>query len=141
MPDFGLVTLNIQNVPVLPLAEQPYLLRPGLEVATAGFPLGDAALLTEAIVGQLAPFVRLGIVSSVMPFDPPFPHGFTIDVMSQGGASGSPIFLKEKPLAVGILHSGYPGTNITFAVPSKMIADGFQSLKTNSLDMAGGANA
>lgn len=141
MPDFGLVTLNIQNVPVLPLAEQPYLLRPGLEVATAGFPLGDAALLTEGRVGQLAPFVRSGIVSSVMPFDPPFPHGFTIDVMSQGGASGSPIFLKEKPLAVGILHSGYPNTNITFAVPSKMIADGFQSLKTNSLDMAGGANA
>jgi hypothetical protein len=44
--------------------------------------------------------------------------------MSQGGASGSPIFLAAENLAVGILHAGFQGTNFTYAVPSHIIAGG-----------------
>ena len=44
--------------------------------------------------------------------------------MSQGGASGSPIFLPHEAKAVGILHAGFPGSNITYAVPSDIVAKG-----------------
>src|SRR6185503_16108960 len=34
------------------------------------------------------------------------PHGFTVNVMTQGGASGSPIFLTSSGAVVGILYAG-----------------------------------
>jgi len=44
--------------------------------------------------------------------------------MTQGGASGSPIFLAESPTVVGILHAHFVGaTNITIALPSKIISE------------------
>jgi len=124
VPDFGFVTLNIRDVPAIPLASVPNLLRPGLDVATAGFPLGNEPLQFYGTVNQLMPILRRGIVSSVLPFDCRFPHGFTVDIMSQGGASGSPIFALDQPLAVGILHAGYKGTNFTYAIPSHIVAGG-----------------
>ena len=54
----------------------------------------------------------------------PYPHGFTIDTMSQGGESGSPIFLSHAPKAIGILHAGFDFANITYAVPSHIVAKG-----------------
>ena len=44
LPDFGFVKLNARDVPFLPLADEPGLLRAGVEIATAGFPLGTEAL-------------------------------------------------------------------------------------------------
>jgi hypothetical protein len=123
VPDIGFVWLNLRDVPTLHIADKPDLLQTGLEIATAGFPLGDAPLHTYGNINQLTPFLRRGIVSSVLPFECPRPHGFTIDIMSQGGASGSPIFLTNKPTVVGIIHGGIPGTNFTYAVPSREIAD------------------
>ena len=72
------------------------------------------------------------------PVSCPYPHGFTIDVMAQGGASGSPIFLPDRPLAVGILHAGFEGTNITYGVPSTILAKGLvECLKSSPLDLTG----
>lgn len=124
LPDFGFVQLRVRDVPVLRLAEEPNLLRAGLDIATAGFPLGTQALTPFEELSQLTPFLRHGVVSSVLPFPCPYPHGFTIDIMSQGGASGSPIFLPNEPKAVGILHAGFTGANITYAVPSHIVAKG-----------------
>jgi S1-C subfamily serine protease len=124
LPDFGFVQLNARDVPFLPLADEPDLLRAGVEIATAGFPLGTGALTPFQKISQLTPFLRHGIISSVLPFPCPHPHGFTIDIMSQGGASGSPIFLPHEPKAVGILHAGFSGSNITYAVPSDIVAKG-----------------
>jgi hypothetical protein len=83
------------------------------------------------------PFLRHGIVSSVLPYDYPSPHGFTIDVMSQGGASGSPIFLTDQPRVIGILHAGFPGTNFTYAVPARWISDALKQVTSNPPDLAG----
>ncbi len=124
LPDFGFVQLRARDLPVLPLADEPDLLRAGVEIATGGFPLGTDALTPFEGVSQLTPFLRHGIISSVLPFPCPYPHGFTIDIMSQGGASGSPIFLPHEPKAIGILHAGFEGTNITYAVPSHIVAKG-----------------
>ena len=104
----GFVILNIRDVPILPLSNAAGLLKTGLPVATAGFPAGETPLQPYGAVNQLTPFLRQGIVSSVLPYDCPSPHGFTVDIMMQPGGSGSPIFLQDQPLAVGILHATYP---------------------------------
>jgi S1-C subfamily serine protease len=74
-------------------------------------------------MNQFVPFLRKGIISSVFPFPGPSPHGFTIDVMTQGGESGSPIFRCEDGLVIGVLYAGVDATNITFGIPSSILAD------------------
>lgn len=123
LPDLGFVQLKVRGIPALPLADEPYILRQGIEVATAGFPLGTDSLIPYGKVSQLTPLLRRGVVSSLLPFPCPHPHGFTMDIMSQGGASGSPVFLTDAPRVVGMVHAGFPGTNLTLAVPSILIRD------------------
>jgi hypothetical protein len=121
----------------MPLAEDPFSLRVGMPVATAGFPLGTDAILFYDQISQVMPFLREGIVSNLLPFPCPYPHGFTIDIMAQGGSSGSPILL-DRPLVVGILHAGFSGTNITYGVPSSILAKGLsECLKSSPLDLTG----
>jgi hypothetical protein len=58
--------------------------------------------------------------------------------MAQGGSSGSPIFLPNRPLVVGILRAGFSGTNITYGVPSSILAKGRREcLKSSPLDLTG----
>lgn len=122
LPDIAFVQLNVRDIPALSLSIEPDTLRMGLPVATAGFPLGSDPLVVFGKVTQLTPFLRQGIVSSLYPFPCPHPHGFTIDIMSQGGASGSPIFLTNRPTVVGMVHAGFPGANVTIAIPSNLIS-------------------
>ena len=74
-----------------------------MPIATAGFPMGDVSLTALQKLNQMTPFLRRGIVSSVFPFPVPQPHGFTIDVIQQGGSSGSPIFYEDRPEVVGMM--------------------------------------
>ena len=105
LPDIGFVQLRIRNAPALELAQEDYYVRAGMPVATAGYPLGDTPLTALDKLNQLMPFVRHGIVSSVFPFPIPQPHGFTIDILQQGGSSGSPIFRVDEPKVVGMMAS------------------------------------
>ena len=121
LPDIAFGQLRIRDLPPVKLATDDWYLRIGMEVATAGFPLGEDPLIVNGVVAQGTPLLRRGIVSGVNPLPCPQPHGFTIDIMSQGGASGSPIFRTDSPEVVGILYAGFSGTNITFGVPSLVI--------------------
>jgi S1-C subfamily serine protease len=123
LPDIAFVQLNVCNIPTLQLATEPNTWRIGMPIATAGFPLGELALTIYGNVNQITPFLRQGIISSLFPFQTPFPHGFSIDIMSQPGASGSPVFLTDSPTVVGILHAGFPQANITIILPSQIIAE------------------
>ena len=124
MPDLAFLHLDVKDVPAVTLATEPNVLTIGREIATAGFPLGNGPLTVFNKITQLTPMLRRGIISSVFPFPCPHPHGFTIVVMTQGGASGSPIFLAESQTVVGILHANVVGaTNITIALPSKIISE------------------
>src|SRR5471030_2518616 len=78
-----------------------------MDVATAGFPLGDLPMtMFGNKINQLMPLLRRGVVSSVFPFTGvPQPHGFTIDIMQQGGSSGSPIFRCDAPVVVGMMSA------------------------------------
>lgn len=127
-PDLAVFQLGVCDVPSLSIDNEPNVIRPGVSVAYCGYPFGVDGLILDfddapsPISVQMMPYLRHGIVSSVHPFPCPRPHGFTIDAMSQGGASGSPIFLSDRPAVIGLLYGAVTGTNLTFAVPSAILA-------------------
>jgi S1-C subfamily serine protease len=112
-PDIAIVQVMAKAVPALRL-DEGVLIEEGMEVATAGFPMGRDALLDGGQLDQIGPTLQRGIVSAVLPFPSESPHGFTVNVMTQGGASGSPIFLADAGTVVGILHAGLVDYNTTF---------------------------
>ena len=120
--DLAIIQLAVRDVPALHISADEHRIRVGVPIATAGFPLGSDPLLIFGNVNQLTPTLRHGIVSGVFPFEVPHAHGFTIDVMSQGGASGSPVFDPESGDVLGVIHAGFPGTNITLAVPGWLVS-------------------
>ena len=144
VPDIGFVQLEVRETPFLELADEDFYLRPGMEIATIGYPLGTAPLTVYRKITQLGPFIRRGIVSSVYPFTTPRPHGFTIDIMQQGGSSGSPIFAADSPKVVGMMWGGLPearfaqsedaslmytlNTNISLAEPAHIIRAALDSV-------------
>ncbi len=131
MPDLAFLQINVKGLSALTLGTEPNTLRIGRPIATAGYALGAEALVLYEKVVQITPLLRHGVVSSLFPGPVPSPHGFTIDVMVQGGASGSPVFLTDSPTVVGLLYSGRVfrlstgekiDTNITMALPSSMVS-------------------
>jgi Trypsin-like peptidase domain len=90
LPDVAFVQLNIRDVPTLQLALEPWTVRVGTRVATAGFPLGTDPLTCLGAINQVTPVLRQGIVSGVFPTACPRPHGFTVDILSLGGSSVRP---------------------------------------------------
>jgi hypothetical protein len=68
--------------------------------------LGSIPLTALGKLNQVSPFIRRGIVSSVLPFPTCHPHGFSIDIMQQGGSSGSPIFNARTAEVVGMMYGG-----------------------------------
>jgi S1-C subfamily serine protease len=106
VPDIGFVQLEVRETLFLELADEDFYLRAGMEIATIGYPLGTVPLTLHGKISQVGPFIRRGIVSSVYPFTTPRPHGFTIDIMQQGGSSGSPIFAADNPKVVGMMWGG-----------------------------------
>lgn len=127
IPDLAFLQLGVRDVPALSFSTEPDVIRAGLGVAFAGFPFGSDGLLLRIddqapIVVQATPFLRHGIVSSVHPFPCPNPHGFSIDAMSHGGASGSPIFRRDDPRVLGMLYAAFEGEHrLTYALPGHLL--------------------
>ncbi len=137
VPDIGFVQLGVREVPALKLATEEFYLRIGMDVATIGYPMGTLPLTALGKLNQVSPFIRHGIVSSVFPFPTAMPHGFTMDIMQQGGSSGSPVLRTVDGLVVGMMSSGVPewriarsaeaslayslNTNISIAEPAHII--------------------
>jgi hypothetical protein len=108
VPDIGFAQLMLKDLPALKLATDDFYVRIGMPVATVGFPMGDVPLTVMERLNQMTPFLRRGIVSSIFPFPIAQPHGFTIDIIQQGGSSASPIFYVDKPEVVGMMSSSLP---------------------------------
>ena len=138
LPDIAFIQIEACELPALELASDHWSWRVGMPVATAGFAMGNAALTIYGSVNSITPLLRHGVVSSVFPFPCPTPHGFTVDIMTQGGESGSPIFMTDKPLVVGLLHAGFDYTNVTIALPSLMVKEAYRALlESNPFDFSG----
>ena len=106
VPDIGFVQLGVCDVKPLKLATDDFSLQIGMDIATIGYPMGTLPLTALGKLNQVTPFLRHGVVSSVFPFPTAHPHGFTIDVMQQGGSSGSPILRADDANVVGVMSSG-----------------------------------
>jgi hypothetical protein len=131
VPDLGFVQLDVCHVAALPIAAEQNVLRAGLPIATAGFPEGSQTVTFHERITQLTPVLRHGIISSVFPFAGPNPHGFSIDTLLQGGASGSPVFKTDEAVVVGMIASQIAGTNYTVCVPANVLANALASALAN----------
>jgi hypothetical protein len=109
-PDLGFFHINMRGLPSLSVCAELEGIVPGTQVATAGFPMGTTALRAPGYVHQVTPTLQQGIVSAVLPFPCKNPHALMLNLMSQGGASGSPIFLPDRPDVVGVLYGGLQET-------------------------------
>jgi hypothetical protein len=153
VPDIGFVQLSVREVPALKLAAEKFYLRAGMEIATIGYPMGDLPLTALGKLNQASPFIRHGIVSSLFPCPTALPHGFTIDIMQQGGSSGSPILRAGDGIVVGMMSSGVPewriarsqeaslayslNSNISIAEPAHVIhraLEEFRSAQPKNVD-------
>jgi hypothetical protein len=137
VPDIGFVQLDVREVPALSLGAKKFYLRAGMGIGTIGYPMGTLPLTALGKLNQASPFIRHGIVSSLFPCPTALPHGFTIDIMQQGGSSGSPIFRTADGVVVGMMSSGVlewrlahsqqvslrysSNTNISIAEPAHII--------------------
>lgn len=140
VPDLAFVQLKVRDVPAVSLVTEPNAIRAGVPVATAGFPMGTDPLVVYGSINQLTPFLRQGIISSVYPYPCPNPHGFTTDIVSQGGSSGSPVFRLDSGEVLGMVHAAVQqrgqATNITIALPSLLISQAFQACTGGPLDLS-----
>ena len=144
VPDIGFVQLRVRENSFLELATEKFSITPGMEISTIGYPMGDIPLTLHEKINQISPFIRRGIVSSVYPCPVANPHGFTIDIMQQGGSSGSPIFGPDNRHVVGMMWGGLQDTrqttsgstpiyytfptNISLAEPAYIIAQALAEL-------------
>jgi len=127
-PDFGFAWIDLQGLTALEICGDSNVIEVGLDVATVGFPMGHVPLTpyrTEK-ASQICAFARRGTISSVLPCACADPHGFSVDILSEGGASGSPIFRVYDPRPIGILHAGYNGAPITYGVPGHLLREGLK---------------
>jgi S1-C subfamily serine protease len=135
-PDIGFVQIEISGLLPVTLAPIGKRYEEGEAIATAGFPMGTDQLRAPGWLHQLSPTIQTGIISAVHPFPSTTPHGFTLNVMTQGGASGSPVFNQETGDVLGVLYAGvnecifdtgqsihrHP-TNYSWAVPSHFLVN------------------
>lgn len=133
-PDVAVLRVKARGLPALDI--DTTIPPEGTELATAGFPMGTDALNAPGWIHQLTPTLQRGIVSAVLPFFCEGPHAFTLNVMTQGGASGSPVFYPETGSVAGVLYAGLDDSAITgnsdivnvptmfsYVVPSHWIAE------------------
>lgn len=135
-PDIAFVQVKASGLLPVRLRSVDTLYEEGEEIATAGFPMGTDHLRAPGWVHQLSPTLQTGIISAVHPFPCATPHGFTINVMVQGGASGSPIFNRDTGEVIGAVYAGLYDfmlemekrqyrvpTNYTYGVPSHYLVN------------------
>ncbi len=103
--------------------------------------MGTDALMAPGWIHQLTPTLQRGIVSAVLPFPCSTPHAYSVNVMVQGGASGSSVFLCDTGAVVGVLYAGLNDyaltlknkdlhlvpTNISYVVPSHYLTKSLEA--------------
>jgi len=142
-PDIAFVHVKAKDLPALDIGDDEIIVE-GAELATAGFPMGADALTAPGYVHQITPTLQRGIVSAVLPFACEKPNAFTLNVRTQGGASGSPVFDPTSGRVAGVLYAGLNDigltkdndlyripTNISYVVPSHVIRAGLTEIAKN----------
>jgi len=154
IPDVGFIFVKVRGLPFLEV-EETIEIKEGDEIYVAGFPMGTRTLRAPGWIHQINPVLQRGILSAMQPFPCDKPHGYLIDVVAQGGSSGSPIFNPKTGKIAALLYGGIPerntirlpggsglpytyGTSLTLAIPSPIISAllkmDMHDRKTNEVD-------
>lgn len=118
-PDVALVHIKMKDLPHVKIKYVREKVKEGHEVATAGFPMGTDTLMAPGYLHQLTPTLQRGIISAVLPFECDTPHALMINIMAQGGASGSPVFFPDSEEVIGVLYAGLNDIERTISIFSK----------------------
>jgi len=124
-PDLAFAEVNVFNNPFLELEPKDSIIQEGYEVATSGFPMGRYALMGPNGIFQISPTLQRGIISAILPYPKKKPEAFAVNVMTHGGASGSPVFSTETGKVRGILFSiltdtSYSANNFAYTIPTNI---------------------
>jgi|GEM_PF-1083023 len=146
IPDVGFIRVKVKGLSALKIANK-FDLDEGEHIMTSGFPMGTDALRAPGWLHQVSPTLQEGIVSSILPFPCNDPHAILLNVMVQGGASGSPIFNPANGDVIGIVNAGLvepsvinlgkirlpyvKNTMLSFAVPAKVIKDIYNKIDSS----------
>ena len=103
-PDLAFVHVKARKLPAVTV-DGNMEISEGMTVATAGFPMGSELLTAPGWLHQISPTLQAGVVSAVQPFATPYPHSFSLNIMVQRGASGSPVFIPETGAVVGTVYA------------------------------------
>ncbi len=154
IPDVGFIFVKVRGLPFLEV-EETIELKEGDEIYVAGFPMGTRTLRAPGWIHQINPVLQRGILSAMQPFPCDKPHGYLVDVVAQGGSSGSPIFNPKTGKVAALLYGGIPerniiplpggsglpytyGTSLTLAIPSPIMSAllkmDMHDRKTNQID-------
>lgn len=149
-PDVGFIKVDVTDLPIVEIEAAPDY-NEGQEIGVAGFPLGTdlwRAQTSQGHLNQINPTLRTGHIGAILPFPCEDPHGLLLDVMSQGGLSGSPVFGTTSGKIVGLLYSSINEpkvlnskddgvlvykvpTGISYAVPSHFLAKVLQKIEAD----------
>ncbi|MGB3549186.1 MAG: serine protease [Candidatus Binatus sp.] len=142
VPDLGFIHVNARGLPPLKVADH-VTVDEGDEIMVAGFPMGTVTLRAPGWIHQLSPTLQSGIVSCVLPFRCDNPHALMLDVLIQGGSSGSPVFDPTSGEVVGVVYAGLieehsmrgdgvmlysSPTSHTFAIPAHHIQNALRAV-------------
>lgn len=143
IPDLGFIHVHIKDLPAIKISEKLEL-EEGDEVMLAGFPMGTDTLRAPGWLHQLTPTIQSGIISAVLPFPCDNPHAILLNIMTQGGSSGSPVFNPSTGEVIGIEYAGIvepktlrgksgiliyeDNTSLTLAVPAKIVHEIYQKI-------------
>lgn len=121
--DFGMIRFNneensISSNHIIELGSLDSI-KVGNGIGICGYPLGSEMLKSETIKERFGPVIHEGIISAVSPFETSNTRditSFLTDLNTAPGMSGSPIFLKENGLTIGLHFAGVQGT-LGVAIP------------------------
>lgn len=147
LPDVGLIRVNVTNLPPVEISIDQNELVEGKPVAFSGFPMGTDALRAPGWLHQLTATLQSAIIAAVMPFPCVNPHAIMLNTMTQGGASGSPVFSPNNGKVVAMVYGGLNEiysilgdkgllsykvpTNLTTAVSGWILKMCFESFKNS----------
>lgn len=121
-PDLSLVRILANDLSPMKIPENRRIIE-GIEIATAGYPMGRRALDGPWGLHQVTPTLQRGIISAVLPYPSEKPYSFSVNIMSNSGGSGSPVFFEDSGELAGILFSvlndvGYTKQNDEYLIPT-----------------------
>jgi len=105
VPDIGAILVGFKGLPAVNIVSSGKLYE-GEDIAISGFPMGTETLKAPGWLHQLSPTLQKGIISAILPTAEAEPHAIMLDIITEGGTSGSPVFRVDSGDVIGMVYAG-----------------------------------